>query len=283
MYFNGVILLSAILNFETARFDEGNDLPYPLFLPSYAATAWFHKKLSSDLQGDLRKTLDEVEQFAVKEYAPALMKGNRLTSDERQQVARKLAHYTGLSEDYVLRANLRVEILRFTKELLRDERRTVGRYDSRFKGMDSDAAGERHEYDPSYAIVQGAFTATLNQYLRGELKYENDLPYEILTAKVQPWDFGNAKNRYLNMAPTLRSALTKNPDLRVFVANGYYDLATPYFATEYTFNHLGVEQPLTAHVSMGYYPAGHMMYIDKASHEKLKKDLTVFLQGAVPK
>jgi carboxypeptidase C (cathepsin A) len=283
MNFNGIILVSSILNFETARFDEGNDLPYVLFLPSYTATAWFHNKLASDLQADLRKTLDEVEPFAVKEYAPALMKGDKLTLDERQQVARKLARFTGLSEDYVLRANLRVEILRFTKELLRTERRTVGRYDSRFKGMDSDAAGERHEYDPSYAIVQGAFTATVNQYLRGDLKYESDVPYEVLTPKVQPWDFGNAKNRYLNMAPTLRSAMTKNPDLRVFVANGYYDLATPYFATEYTFNHLGLEQPLAGHVSMGYYPAGHMMYIDKGSHEKLKKDLAAFLQAVLRK
>jgi carboxypeptidase C (cathepsin A) len=283
MYLNGIILLSSILNFETARFDEGNDLPYPLFLPSFAATAWYHKKLPSELQADLRKTLDEVEQFAQKEYAPALMKGDKLTADERQQVAKKLARYTGLSEDYVLRANLRIEILRFTKELLRGERRTVGRFDGRVKGMDSDAAGERHEYDPSFAVVQGAFTATVNQYLRGDLKVENEAAYEVLTGKVQPWDFGNAKNRYLNMAPTLRAAMTKNPDLRVFVANGYYDLATAYFATEYTFNHLGLEQPLTGHVSMGYYPAGHMMYTDKGSHEKLKKDLATFLQTPLRK
>jgi carboxypeptidase C (cathepsin A) len=281
MNLNGILLISTILNFQTARFDEGNDLPYALFLPTYTATAWFHKKLASDLQADLRKTLDEVEPFALGEYSAALAKGSKLSKDEAESVRRKLARYTGLSEDYVERSNLRIEISRFTKELLRKERRTVGRFDSRFEGVDADAAGERAEYDPSYATVQGAYTAALQLHLRDDLKVENDQPYEILTGRVQPWDFGDAKNRYLNVAPRLRRAMTKNRDLRVFVANGYYDLATPYFATEYTFNHLELEPALASHVTMTYYEAGHMMYVNSASHQKLKRDVARFLQGVV--
>jgi carboxypeptidase C (cathepsin A) len=281
MDFNGVILISSVLNFATIRFDDGNDLPYPLFLPTYAATAWYHKKLSAELQGDLHKTLAEVEKFALGEYTTALIKGDKLSADEHRQVVQKLARYTGLSEEYVARSNLRVEISRFTKELLRPERLTVGRYDSRYKGTDEDAIGDRPEYDPSFVAVQGPYTATFNQYVRTELKYERDVPYEILTGRVQPWDYGNARNRYLNVAPTLRGAMTKNRDLRVFVACGYDDLATPYFATEYTFNHLGLEPGLSGHVTMSFYDAGHMMYTHKPALQKLKKDLSSFIQGAV--
>jgi carboxypeptidase C (cathepsin A) len=276
MYFNGVVLISSVLNFETIRFDEGNDLPYVLFLPTYTATAWYHKRLAADLQADRKKALAEAEKFALGEYATALLLGDRLPDDDRAAVRKKLARLTGLSEDFVGRCNLRVDISRFTKELLRRERATVGRFDSRFKGEDLDAAGERPEYDPSYAAVQGAYTSALNQYLRGELKYESDLPYEVLTGRVQPWDYGGATNRYLNVAPRLRQALTKNRDLRVLVACGYYDLATPYLAAEYTFSHLGAEPELAKHVSFAYYDAGHMMYVHHPSHEKLKKDVADF-------
>jgi carboxypeptidase C (cathepsin A) len=281
MNLNGILLLSAVLNFQTLRFDEGNDLPYPLFLPTYTATAWYHKQLSSELQADRRKTLDEVEKFAQGEYTVGLMKGDKLPPEERAALVRKLARYTGLSEEYVDRSNLRIEISRFTKELLRKQRRTVGRYDSRFVGRDLDAVGDRPGYDPSYAAVQGAYTATINQYLRSELKVDKDIPYEILTGRVQPWDYGGAKNRYLNVGPTLRQALTKNPDLRVFVANGSYDLATPYFATEYTFDHLGLAPGLAGHVTLAYYDAGHMMYIDRAAHHKLKRDAAAFFAKAL--
>jgi carboxypeptidase C (cathepsin A) len=232
MYFNGVILVSSILNFQTARFSPGNDLPYILFLPTFAATAWYHQRLGKDLQKDLRKTLDEVEAFAGGEYAAALFRGSSLTSDERAQVARKLSQYTGLSEDYVGQTNLRIEIFRFTKELLRDQRRTVGRLDSRFMGIDRDAAGERFEFDPSYAAIQGPYTATLNDYVRTTLKFKSDLPYEILTGRVQPWQYDKFQNQYVDVANTLRKAMAQNPALKVFVANGYFDLATPYFATQ---------------------------------------------------
>jgi carboxypeptidase C (cathepsin A) len=282
MNFNGVILISAVLNFQTIIFDEGNDLPYALFLPSYTATAWFHKKLSSELQDDLKKTLKEAEKFAEGEYTAALMKGSKLSAEQRKEVAQKVARYTGLSEDYVLGSNLRVPGQRFMRELLRKEKRNVGRFDSRYKGLDVDAVGDRPDYDPSYAVVQGAYTAMLNNYVRTELKYESDLPYEILTGRVRPWDFGNAKNKYLNVAPALRQAMTKNPSLRVFVANGYYDLATPYLATEYTFNHMELPAKLEKHVSMGFYEAGHMMYLQKASLEKLRSDLAGFIKSSLP-
>ena len=215
MYLNGVVLVSSILNFGTVRFDEGNDLPFILYLPTYTATAWFHKKLPADLQSrTLADAIAESEHFVRTEYPQALMEGDKLPNAKKQELARKVARLTGLSEDYVRRANLRIEIQRFCKELLRDQRKTVGRYDSRYEGGDLDAAGERPEYDPSYAAVQGAFTGTFNQYVRNELKVVNDSTYEILTGKVQPWDYGNAKNRYVNVAPTLRSAMTKNHDLR---------------------------------------------------------------------
>jgi carboxypeptidase C (cathepsin A) len=277
MNFNGVILISAILNFQTARFDDGNDLPHVLFLPTFTATAWYHKKLSAEYQGDLKRTLSEAEKFAEEGYTKALMKGDKLTEAEKTQVAEKLASFTGLSADYIRRANLRPEIGRFTKELLRSDRRTVGRFDSRMKGTDTDAVGDRHEYDPSYATVQGAYTSALNEYVRGTLKYESDVPYEILTGKVRPWNQGpEFEARYLNVAPVLRSALTKNPHLRVFLASGYYDLATPYFAADYTMNHLHLDAERRKRITTAYYEAGHMMYVHRPSHEKLKKDLTEF-------
>jgi carboxypeptidase C (cathepsin A) len=281
IYLNGIILISTILNFQTAGFAPGNDLPYALFLPTYTATAWYHKRLPKDLQGELKKALAESERFAAGEYTLALMKGDAISAEERATVTRNLARLTGLSPDYIERANLRIHIRRFDKELLRDQRRTVGRFDSRIKGIDSDAAGDAPEYDPSYPIVQGPYTAMFNQYVRGDLKFESDLPYEILTGRVRPWNYGQFQNRYVNVAETLRGAMTQNPALKVFVANGYYDLATPYFATEYTFNHLGLDPTLRTHVSMSYYEAGHMMYTHKPSLVKLKEDMAAFLRSAL--
>jgi carboxypeptidase C (cathepsin A) len=280
MFLNGIILISSILNFQTARFDTGNDLPYIVFLPTYTATAWYHKKLPQDLQGDLQKALRESREFAAGEYTRALGMGGQLPPAERAKVVQKLARLTGLSTAYLEQTNLRINIQRFCKELLRSERRTVGRLDSRFKGMDLDAAGERGEYDPSMAAITGPYTATLNDYVRRVLKFESDLPYEILTSRVQPWSYGQFENRYVNVAETLRSAMTQNPDLRVFVGNGYYDLATPFHATEYTFDHLGLDPSLAQHVTLTYYEAGHMMYVHMPSLAQLKKDVAVFIQSA---
>jgi len=281
LFLNGLMLISSILNFQDARFDVGNDLPHILFLPTYTATAWYHGKLTEELQKDLPRTLVEVEAFALGDYTLALMKGAELSENERGKIIDKLAHYTGLSREYITQTNMRIEIHRFIKELLRDERSMVGRLDSRFKGMDRDAAGEKPEYDPSYINIQGSYTTCLNDYVRRELGYKSDLPYEILTGRVLPWNYDKYQNQYVNVAEMLRSSMTKNPSMKVFVANGYFDLATPYFATRYTFNHLGLEDELQANISMGYYESGHMMYIHRPSLVKQKADLAQFIQSAL--
>lgn len=281
MYLNGIILVSSVLNWQTLRFHRGNDLPYIVFLPTYTATAWYHKKLSQDLQkSDLRDVLAEAEQFALEEYSLALIKGNTLPEDEKKDIIQKLARYTGLSPKYVEQTNMRITLYRFAKELLRDEGYTVGRLDSRFKGKDADSAGEGYEFDPSNAAIYGPFAATLNHYLRSELKYKNDIPYAI-SGNVRPWNFRNVENRYLNVAETLRQAMSQNQFLKVFVTNGYYDGATPYFATEYTFSHLDLNNEFKGRIKMGYYEAGHMMYIRKASHAKFKKDIADFILSAI--
>lgn len=274
IYLNGIVLVSSVLNFQSIDFTTGNDLPYLLYLPSYTATAWYHKKLSPQYQSNFAAALQEARDFVNNEYSVALFKGDLLPSSERMQVIEKLASLTGLTQEYIDRSNLRIDIMRFVKELLRDRRRTVGRFDSRFKGIDADAVGERFEYDPSADAIFGAFTATINNYIESDLKWMKDAPYKILT-NVQPWDYGTG-NKYLNVGETLRGVMTKNPYLRVFVGNGYYDLATPFFATEYTFNHLGLESSLTKHVTMKHYDAGHMMYIHRPSLIQLKRDLDEF-------
>ena len=261
MYLNGIMLVSCILNFQTADFHPGNDLPYILHLPTYTAIAWYHSRLATDLQQDLYKTLAEVEAFALNEYTLALMQGDTLSEEARQMIVQTLARYTGLTELYIERANLRVEIHRFVKELRRDEGLTVGRLDGRFTARDRDNAGEHYEFDPSYAVIQGPYTATFNDYVRRELQFESDLSYNILTGQVRPWGYETHQNQYLNVAETLRQAMNVNPHLKILVANGYYDLATPYFATQYTINHLGLDRSLHPNITMTYYDAGHMMYL----------------------
>jgi carboxypeptidase C (cathepsin A) len=279
MYLNGLVLVSSVLNFQTLEFGTGNDLPYLLYLPAYAATAWYHRRLPDALQKkSLPAVLEEVEGFVMDEYNRALLKGDALSDPERTRIANKLARYTGLSEAYIGRSNLRLEIMRFTKELLRDQRRTVGRLDSRFTGIDRDAAGEHFEHDPSSSATQGPFTATFNQYVRAELGYESDLPYEVLKDLWQDWSYTGHNNKFVEVAETLRHAISTNPALRVFVANGYFDLATPYFASQYTFNHLALDPSLRPNIVMRYYEAGHMMYVHLPSLEKLKGDLVEFLR-----
>jgi len=251
-------------------------------LPSYTAAAWYHKKLSKDLQGDLEKALGEARRFAANEYSAALMKGDKLTSSERMSAVREMARLTGLPEQYIEQSNLRVSEPRFTKELLRDQRKTIGRYDSRLEGEDIDAAGDRPEYDPSYASVQGVFTAMFNDYVRADLKYESDVPYQVLTDKVQPWNYDRFQNRYVNVAELLRQAMTQNSNLRVMIANGYYDLATPFFATEYTVNHIGLEPGLSNHISLTYCDAGHMLYTKQSCLDGLHGAMAEFYQKSVP-
>jgi len=283
MYLNGLMLVSSILNFQADYFDLGNDLPFALFLPTYAATAWYHKQLPEELQAlDLKDLVAEVESFSRAEYTLALMQGASLSEERRKEITDKLANYTGLSSNYIERADLRVAIMRFTKELLRTERRTVGRLDSRFTGIDRDSVGEEFEHDPSLSIIMGPYTACFNQYVRSDLNFESDLPYEIISLRVRPWSYAEHENRYVNVSETLRKSMSTNPFMKVFVANGYYDLATPYFATEYTFNHLGLDPSLKVNISMGYYEAGHMMYIHLPSLQKMKADLSEFIRSALP-
>lgn len=282
-YLNGIMLISSILNFGTARFDSGNDLAYILFLPTYTATAWYHKRLPADLQQrPLEVVLAESERFALGEYTHALMQGDRLPDADRRSIAQKLARLTGLTTTYVEQTNLRINISRFDKELLRNERRTAGRLDSRFIGIDLNAAGENPEYDPSYAAIFGEYTAVLNDWVRRGLKFETDLPYEILTGKVRPWSYDRYQNRYLDVGETLRRAMAKNQHLRVLIASGYYDLATPFAATDYTFARMQLDPELRKNVTTTYYPAGHMMYIHRASHKKLRDDVLKFIRATVP-
>jgi carboxypeptidase C (cathepsin A) len=283
LYLNGIMLVSSILDFGTTEAHPGNDLPHILYLPTYAATAWYHQRLKGRLQKDLHKLLAEVEEFAQTDYARILMRGAAASSKARAAIIEQLAAYTGLSADYIDRVNLRIEIMRFTKELLRGQHRTVGRLDSRFTGIDRDSGGEMFEHDPSMSAITGPYTATFYDYVRRELKFESDLPYEVLSIKAnEQWSFAQHENRYVEVAETLRKAIAINPHLKIFVANGYFDLATPYFATEYTFNHLSLDPSLRQNISMGYYEAGHMMYIHLPSLAKLKQDLAAFIQSALP-
>lgn len=281
MYLNGIMLISSILNFLTAEFDEGNDLPFILFLPSYTATAWYHGKLPSDLQTDLQLAVSEAREFALHDYTLALMQGNHLAKDQREKIIATLARLTGLSPAYIAGTDLRINIHRFCKELLRDQGITIGRLDSRYQGFDRDSVGETHEMDPSYAAILGPYTATLYDYLRRELAYETDLPYEILKSLHESWKYAPYENQYVNTATQLRQGFQLHPDLKVIVCNGYYDLATPFLATEYTFSHLPLPDEQQKNITMKYYQAGHMMYLHTPSLAELSTDLHTFLADAV--
>ena len=282
MALNGIMLVSSVLDFQTLEFLPTNDLPCVVYLPSYAATAWYHGRLEPELQRDLQATLRAAEAFAFGEYASALLQGAALPAEQRTRIAAQVARYTGLTPGFVERCDLRVEQGRFCKELLREASRTVGRLDSRFAGIDRDDAGERPEGDPSYEAIGGPYTAAFNDYVRGELGYEVDLPYEVLSLRTnEAWRFHEHENKFVEVAETLRRAMTANPSLKVFVANGYFDLATPYAATEHTFRHLGLDPSRRGNVSLAWYEAGHMMYVHLPSLAKLKDDLAGFIRGAL--
>ena len=297
IYLNGIILLSSVLDFSTLSFNPGNNLSYAIFMPHYTATAWYHKKLPAINQNkELPALLEAAREFTIKEYMPALLRGNLLKTEEVEAVARKLSEFTGLSSDYLKNSNLRVRHDRFVKELLRDRRLTVGRLDSRFTGKDADAAGESYEYDPSSALIMGSFSAALNNYVGTVLNYKKEVPYAIY-GNVYPWNFNfqpaqsripgvtraagrSSRDGSLYVAETLRQAMAENTALKVFCCNGYYDGATPFFGTEYTFSQLMLDGSFKDRVRMGYYEAGHMMYIHKPSLKKLKGDLASFIAWA---
>lgn len=279
MMLNGLMLISVVLDFTTLDFNLNNDLPFILFVPAYAATAWYHNKLN--FKAPLKTVLKEAEEFAKGEYATALLKGASLTPEERENIVQKLSRYTGISEEFIRRSNLRIEDRHFFKELLRERGKTVGRLDSRFTGIDRLGVTESIEYDPLFAQVNGPYTAAFNDYIRSELKFETDTPYEILSEKVwMNWSYSYFQNQYVNVAETLRQAMTFNKYMKIYVANGYFDLGTPYSATEYTFDHLGLDESLRKNVSMYYYDSGHMMYIHMLSLKAMKNDLAKFIKDA---
>jgi carboxypeptidase C (cathepsin A) len=280
--FNGIMLISSILNFQTADDSPGNDLPFTLFLPTFATTAWYHKKLGTDMQ-DFGKLRADVEDWALNGYADALAKGDRLTPPERSAVADKLSKFTGLSKTYIENSNLRVDEPHFVKELLREQRKTVGRLDSRFTGSDRSGIAETAGFDPSMSAIRPPYTAMFNQYVRTELGYKSDLEYYILGGgfRFDEWDWGVQRGGFPDTARALKDAFDKNPYMKLFIGSGYYDLATPYFATQYTINHMGLDAAQHSRITLGYYGAGHMMYIQDQSLGDLKKDVAAFIANAL--
>jgi len=279
--FNGIVLIGTTLNLETI-WSRSDDLVYELEFPTYANDAWYHKKVAPDLQKkDLKSFMKEAEAFAMGEYAAALAKGDDLPPAERKAIVEKLVRFTGLDPKYLEETNLRWDVSHFTRELLRDRHEVIGRYDGRLAGPTSMNAGETSEYDPSSSLITPPFTAIFTHYIRDELGYKTDL-YYYPSGGVQPWDYGQG-NSFGDTTALLRDAMTKNPYMKVMIAAGYFDLATPYYAVEYTFNHMGLLPEMHKRIAWDFYPAGHMLYIDSDSHAKLKHDFGEFVAGALPK
>lgn len=279
---NGIIMVSTTLNFAAIDAFPANDLPYISYLPTFTATAWYHKKLDPDLQGkNLEAILPEVEGFASGEYASALLKGDALSDADRDRLAARLARYTGLRKEWILLTDLRINDEQFRKELMRRDKWTLGRLDSRFKGMDRSGVGEGTDYDPSMSAIGPPYTSVFADYVRRELGFESDQVYFILGGGIQGWSFPEGSPAQTGSA--LRTAMTENPFLKVLVCSGYYDMATPYLGAKLNFAHLGLDSRLKSHVDWTFYPAGHMMYIDDASRVKLKADIAKFIDTSIPR
>ena len=276
MYLNGVVLLSGLLDFATLREGPGNDLPSLVFLPALTATAHFHKKLPPDLQADLSKALAEAREFIKAEYPAALWQGAALPETQRKTIVAKLARLTGLTPQLIEENNLQVDTTTFRKELLRDQGLIIGRYDARITGRDADPASRYPRFDPSYAATYGPFSAAMNAYVRGELKFEDDLPYEILTG-VQPWNF-DARSSYPSVTDRLATAMSQNTYLRVLVLGGLRDLACPIDGIRYSIDHLQLDPAYRKNISYAEYESGHMMYVNQPDLKKLQQDLTQFLK-----
>ncbi len=283
MAFNGVILVSVALDIESLFPWSGNDRPYALFLPSFAACAWYHKVLPSP-PASLDALLAETRAYALGPYSDALMKGDALSDAEEKTVAEKLHQYTGLSVDYIEKARLRITESQFSQELLREHHVTIGRLDARFTGVTFDLLGENAEYDPQSAAISAAFTAAFLDYLHKDLKFGDGKTYVVTSTKAFPaWDwkhkFGNGffPQPVANTGVDMAHALGYNPNLRLLVLNGIYDMATPMLATEYMMSHLNLEKSLRDHVELKYYPAGHMMYINEPSLKSFKADVAAFI------
>ncbi|HVZ83680.1 MAG TPA: hypothetical protein VG893_08390 [Terracidiphilus sp.] len=281
---NGIVLISSILNYSVEA--PGYDSEYIFNLPSYAAAAWYYDKIPNK-PANVAAWVQQAREFAAGPYAAALFEGDKLPEAQLDDVAKQVAHFTGLSVDYVKEANLRISPTRFRKEVLRDDRKMLGRYDMRFEGIDPDAAGESPSYDPSDAGISGAFIAALHDYLQRELKYDSTDQYKPSAGSIGEWDwkhrpssggFGRGGQQAMpDVAVDLAGAIRKNPHLQVFSANGYFDLATPFFATEFDLDHMSLEPNLRGNVHFGYYPSGHMIYLNVEALHKLKADLANFI------
>jgi carboxypeptidase C (cathepsin A) len=287
MYINGIVLISSVLDAGTLSFAAGDDRSYIFYVPSYAATAW-HYKLLKNRPDDLNAFVESARQFASGEYAAALMKGSKLSAVETADIAKKLSGFIGLSEDYLIKAELRVALPQFNAELQRSRGLTVGRYDSRYSGPTYDLLTEGAEFDPSYTAVAGAFTAALNSYMREDLKFGQDKTYKVLPSEPsQAWDWKHnaSPGAGFPSAPTVGNDLIRelidNPRLQVQVENGYFDMATPFFATEYTMDHLGLPASARDRVHLQYYESGHMIYLHDEDRVKLKANIAGFIDGVV--
>jgi carboxypeptidase C (cathepsin A) len=281
MAFNGIVLIGTTLNLETI-WSRSDDLVYELELPTYCADAYYHKKVAADLQKkDLKTFLKEAENFAMSEYSAALAKGDELPPAERKAVIDKLVRYTGLDAHYLDETNLRWDVQHFTRQLLRDRDQTIGRYDGRLTGPSGMNTGETSEFDPSSTLITPPFTAMFTTYIRDELGYKTDM-YYYPSGGIQPWDY-QVQNGFGDTTALLRNAMVKNPYMKVMVAAAYFDLATPYFTVEYTFNHMGLSPEMHKNIAWQFYQSGHMLYIDSDSHAKLKHDFSEFVSSALPK
>ena len=274
---NGIMLLGTVLDFQYIQPSPTNDIAYAAFLPTYTATAWYHKKLPADMQGEtLEQVVQQSREYAFGDYLTALAKGNTLTAAEKTTVAQKLARFAGVSQQYVLNTNLRIDPGTFRTELLRDQREILGRYDSRLVGINGNASNTRQDYDPSDVAPSGAFMAAFMRYLHDDLDYSSDLQY-YMGGHAGRWDYSSLGNGYPSEVESLRLAMAKDPYLHVMVGAGYYDTATPFANAEYTFNHLGFDQTYKDRVQFHYYESGHMAYLNQASAKQLKADIARFI------
>jgi carboxypeptidase C (cathepsin A) len=279
---SGIVLVSSVLDFQTLDSGGVNDLPYALFLPSYAAVAWYHHKLTAQWQADLQRTIDAARAFSTDVYLPALAKGASLDPAKRISVIAQLAAFTSLPAELIDRSDLRIDPFVFEKSVLGGGpgHQIIGRFDGRITGYDPDAVTPQPSYDPSESRYLPAYASTFNEYARRALDYKNDLPYEVLTDRVWPWNFGKNTNGYLDVLDDLQTALVENPHMRVMFVSGYFDLATPFFSADYTINRLKLPPELRANVTHVYFSAGHMVYHEAGSKRGLAQDVAHFVGQA---